>query len=179
MAPTLHSLQELPEVVETAVNLAEEEEAKGDGEGEESGAEGEGGAISSGSDGEELGGGLADRLALLQQRGGSSGLVDSSGLVLDGPGAVQQQQQQQQQWSAAEVDAAVAAPAPASKAREKGKGKSKVAAARSAAACALCSRAATRTWAPCPACGTRTHVECLARRFLEVRLQNRGGGGWG
>lgn len=178
MAPTLHSLQELPEVVETAVDLTEEEEAEGDGEGEESSGEGEGGAGSSFSDGEELGGGLADRLALLQQRVGSSGLVDSSGLALDGPGAVQQQQQQQQ-WSAAEVDAAVAAPAPASKAREKGKGKSKVAAARSAAACALCSRAATRTWAPCPACGTRTHVECLARSFLEVRLQNRGGGGWG
>ncbi len=36
---------------------------------------------------------------------------------------------------------------------------------RKATHCALCAKAATRTWAPC-ACGARCHVECLARAFL-------------
>ncbi len=36
---------------------------------------------------------------------------------------------------------------------------------RKATQCALCAKAATRTWAPC-ACGARCHVECLARAFL-------------
>jgi len=33
-------------------------------------------------------------------------------------------------------------------------------------ACALCNRAATRSWAVCEGCGVRTHIECLAECFL-------------
>ncbi|EFN53098.1 hypothetical protein CHLNCDRAFT_26241, partial [Chlorella variabilis] len=31
----------------------------------------------------------------------------------------------------------------------------------------LCGKAASRTWVPCACCGIRTHVECLARHFLQ------------
>ena len=47
------------------------------------------------------------------------------------------------------------------------KGEGKRAAARAAAACKLCGKAASRTWVPCACCGIRTHVECLARHFLQ------------
>lgn len=50
--------------------------------------------------------------------------------------------------------------------------KGKRAVARAATACKLCGKAASRTWVPC-ACGVRTHVECLARHFLQAE---RGGG---
>lgn len=37
---------------------------------------------------------------------------------------------------------------------------------RRATACCLCSVAANRTWAVCSGCGARSHVGCLAERFL-------------
>ncbi|GAB4821466.1 hypothetical protein N2152v2_008512 [Parachlorella kessleri] len=65
-----------------------------------------------------------------------------------------------------------------------GKGKSEkasaAAAARALTACMVCSKAANRTWAVCPGCGKRSHVECLARSLLEAdgpaagSLPNRG-----
>lgn len=56
-------------------------------------------------------------------------------------------------------------------------GKGSRAAAQAAVACKLCSQAATRTWIACAACGTRTHVECLARHFLHPAGSSGSSGG--
>ena len=40
--------------------------------------------------------------------------------------------------------------------------------AASAALCALCGEKAAERWLVCP-CGARTHVECLARHYLQAR----------
>lgn len=42
------------------------------------------------------------------------------------------------------------------------------AASRRAPPCAVCSEPASRWWSTCPQCGSRAHVECLARRFAGV-----------
>ena len=73
--------------------------------------------------------------------------------------------------------AAAAAAKGAKKKGQSGKGKSEkasaAAAARALTACIVCSKAANRTWAVCPGCGKRSHVECLARSLLEVRENKR------
>jgi len=40
--------------------------------------------------------------------------------------------------------------------------------AAGAALCALCGAKAAERWLVCP-CGARTHVECLARHYLQAR----------
>ena len=47
--------------------------------------------------------------------------------------------------------------------------------ARKLTLCALCDKQADRTWVLCPSCATRTHVECLARHFLQASLGPAGG----
>jgi hypothetical protein len=48
---------------------------------------------------------------------------------------------------------------------------------RRATACCLCTVAANRTWAVCGGCGARSHVGCLADRFLAEGGAGGGGGG--
>ena len=55
----------------------------------------------------------------------------------------------------------------------KGQRRAAAAAAAAAASCALCGKAAARTWVQCT-CGCRTHVECLARHFLVANTCQRG-----
>ncbi len=44
--------------------------------------------------------------------------------------------------------------------------------AAAAALCALCGAKAAERWLVCP-CGARTHVECLARHYLQARRAPR------
>jgi hypothetical protein len=68
-----------------------------------------------------------------------------------------------------------AAAAPGGKPKKARSGSGALSAARAAAACKLCGKAANRTWVPCACCGVRTHVECLARHFLQPGGSSSGG----
>ncbi|KAI7845282.1 hypothetical protein COHA_001125 [Chlorella ohadii] len=173
----------LPEVVEDATDPPEEEEDGGseDGSGEGGGSSDEGSMWPDGSllqrgqpssqaasllTGVAAGAAAAAPALGRQQFDVASSSGEDGGTAQMGAGA--------SQAAAAAAATAATEPAPGGKGKGKAKGGAR-AAARAATACKLCSRAANRTWVPCSCCGVRTHVECLARHFL----QNSGGNGSG
>ncbi|KAI3424846.1 hypothetical protein D9Q98_008232 [Chlorella vulgaris] len=130
----------------------------------------EGGCDSSSSSDGDSSSDVSRHAGRVAQAAGSQALFFSTHSTGVLPAAADSSQQQQQQLDSGTScsEGEGASPQKGSRAATaRGKATGVRAAAKAAVACALCGSAATRTWVPCSCCGIRTHVECLAKHFLQ------------